>query len=365
MLTNLSTQKNSQIAFLKPTLTRNELKSVLETLILDGVDNGEAVRNYEKEFATAFDYQKALAVTSVTSAYHLAFLAAGAEEGSEVILPSTAPVSALDALGLTGATPVLTDIGRDSFHPTMEQIAEKMTARTRAIVLPYTFGSFQDFESLRDRIPSSDKKNIKFIEDISYMAGAEYQNHFAGGNADIAIVGLNPDMIMTIGKGAIVLTDQNTTYATMKDLRMHGGSRPYRMRFDYSITDYQAAMGMEQLSLLPTVLERRQKIGSLYLDAIRNSRLKTYFFSPGTDAFGTFPVLFETDMEHATRYFQSQGIEVRKIFGQDPLHVLLDLHGSEFPNTQRLQDRGLLLPLYPYLTKLNVERITSAIKGFY
>lgn len=358
-----SGKSRTLIPFSKPTLTRNELKSVLETLLHDGVENGQSVLEYEKEFAHALEYRKALAVTSLTSAYHLAFLSAGLDAESEIILPASAPIQALDAIGQTGAKIKLIDFAKDSFHPSVDAYTNAITENTRVVFLFYPFGSFKDYTQLRETLRS--QKQITVVEDISYIIGSEFQRRFVGADADIAIAGLHSDMMMTIGKGAMLMSDSKNLFATMKDLRMHGGSRPYRVRYDYAITDYQAAMGLEQLGLLNTVLERRKKIGQIYLDAMKQSQLSTFFFSPDSDAFGLFPVVFHGSMENAKRYFKSVGIETRDLYPQEPLHKILELPSSEYPNAQRLHERSLLLPLYPYLTKMNVERITTSLKGFF
>jgi dTDP-4-amino-4,6-dideoxygalactose transaminase len=117
------------------------------------------------------------------------------------------------------------------------------------------------------------------IEDISHVIGHEFDGRQAGSEADIAIAGLNEDHLMTIGKGAVVLTDSHNLFSIIKDLRVQGGNRPYRVRFDYAITDYQAAMGAEQLGIF-AIIERRRRMGVLYNEAIKNSRLKTFSTRP-------------------------------------------------------------------------------------
>lgn len=137
------------------------------------------------------------------------------------------------------------------------------------------------------------------------------------------------------------------------------------MRFDYAITDYQAAMGMEQLGNLAAIIERRRRIGVLYKEAIEKSRLKTYFTNAEADVCASFPVIAETDIEHTQRYFASLHIETRRIFPNGPLHQIMGLNTLDFPNAERLYQRSLLLPLYPMLNKPSVEKITAAIRGFY
>jgi perosamine synthetase len=366
----IQTNKRQPIQYLRPTLSRNELKSVLESLVLEEVSFGQGVVNFERAFARTFDFQHAAAVDSYTSAFHLALLAAEVTSEDEVLIPVTAPLSLIDAIHYIGARTVLVDIAKESFHCDLDKFYEAISEKTKVIFLPYSFGSYKDFGPLYERIDSAGlrkgkERKLRVIEDISSVIGHEFQGQQPGSQSDIAIAGLNEDHLMTIGKGAVVLTDSNNLFATIKDLRVQGGNRPYRIRFDYAITDYQAAMGLEQLGNLSAMIERRRRMGVLYKEAIAQSRLKSYFSAAEYDVCSGFPVICEADIEHIQRYFSSLQIETRRVFPNGPLHHIMGLSPMDFPNAERLFQRGLLLPLYPMLNKAAVEKITAAIRGFY
>lgn len=352
------------IAFHKPTLTKNELKSVMESLIQDEITYGQVVQNFEKEMASAFDFAKALSVQSLQSAYHLAFMSLQIEAGDEVLLPDNAPLAVLDAIGQLGAVPVPVDVDRENYHPAPAQIIEKINPKTKAVLIYYPYGSFRDYQPLYDYINEQKLKSVAVLEDISYIAGMEYNGNYVGSQGKIALVGLHQDMLMTIGKGAVLLTDSAKLYAMIKDLRYQGGTRPYRVRFDYTIADYQAAMALDQLSLLTSGLERRRKMGSIYREAVAQSSLQTWFYAPEIDCYTKFPVISEKPFEQTQRYFSSLNIEVHPTFEQAPLHQLIGLADADFPNSTRLYQRGVLLPLYPYLTRGHIDRISSAIRAF-
>ena len=364
-------KKSKGIVFNKPTLSKKELKSVLECMVQDEISFGKVAANLEKEFANAFDFQKALSAPSLTSAYHLAFLSLGFEKEDEIIVSASAPVAILDAISYVGANAVLVDLDQNSFHPSIESIQSKISKKTKSIILNYPFGSFFDYEPLREylqsgTLPKELRKQIKIIEDISYIAGIEHGGSYVGSHSDIAIIGLHSDMLMTTGKGAIILTDSRNIYGLARDLRMHNGNKPYRVRYDYTIPDYQAAMGIEQLSSLPQVIERRKAIGKKFLEAAQSSKyLDTYFKSTNLDAFGQFPIILKNSIENGMRYFNSLQIEIKRVNEVRPLHQLTGAGTTDFPNAEKLYQRGLLIPIYPYLTKANVERLIGALKGYY
>jgi len=357
------------IVFNRPTLSKQDIKSVMECLIQDEVGTGIIVQNYEKEFASVFEFKKAISAYSVTAAYHIALLSIGAVEGDQIIMSSISPLPALDALSQVKCEPVIIDVERDSFHPSDEAIIACINEKTRVVILSYPYGSFKDYSALRGKIESLNKgrsQQIIIMEDISYNIGTDFNGTYVGGHADIAIVGLNEDMLMTVGKGAMLLTDSKNIYTAARDLRVHGSDQPYRPRYDYSITSYQAAMGMEQLSQLSIVSARRKKIGEKYIEAIAGTnQLKSYFKTPVADLYASFPVISGKNLEYMERYFQSLNIETRRVVPFGPLHGMLGLPQSDFPNAQKLYERALLLPVYPHLTKGNIERIITAIRSFY
>ena len=365
-----SSQRTRSIQYSRPTLSRNELRSVLESLVMEEVSFGQGVLNFEKAYARTFDFQHAAALDAYTSAFHMALLALEIKGDDEVIAPVSSPLNLIDAINYTGARVVLVDLAKESFHADADVLFGAITERTKAVFLPYTFGAFKDYKPFYERLEAEglrkgkDRK-IRVIEDVSHVIGHEVNGRQAGSDADIAIAGLNEDHLMTIGKGAVVLTDSSNLFAVIKDLRVQGGNRPYRVRFDYAITDYQAAMGLEQLGNLAAIIERRRRMGVLYNEAIKNSRLKTFFNAPECDVCGSFPVIGDADIAHIQRYFSSLQIETRRVFPNGPLHHIMALNPLDFPNAERLHQRGLMLPLYPMLNKAAVEKITAAIRGFY
>lgn len=363
-------QRNRTIQYSRPTLSRNELRSVLESLVLEEVSFGQGVLDFEKTFARTFDFQHAAALDAYTSAFHMALLALEVKADDEIIAPVSAPLNLIDAINYTGARVVLVDLAKESFHADPDVLFAAITERTKAVFLPYTFGAYKDYRPFYERLEAEGlrkgkERKIRVIEDISHVIGHEFGGRQAGSEADIAIAGLNEDHLMTIGKGAVVLTDSHNLFSIIKDLRVQGGNRPYRVRFDYAITDYQAAMGLEQLGNLSAIIERRRRMGVLYNEAIKNSRLKTFFNAPDCDVCGSFPVIGDAEISHTQRYFSSLQIETRRVFPNGPLHHIMALNPLDFPNAERLHQRGLMLPLYPMLNKAAVEKITAAIRGFY
>ncbi|HPI24187.1 MAG TPA: DegT/DnrJ/EryC1/StrS family aminotransferase, partial [Spirochaetota bacterium] len=124
----------------KPTITRKELEGVLDCLINEDLLTGTTVKLFEGQASRHTGIKYALAVNSLTAAYHLAFKALEIAPGDEIIIPSYFDIAPLSAADLIGATPVLVDIEQGALAPSTSQIKEKITEKTKAIVFGHTFG---------------------------------------------------------------------------------------------------------------------------------------------------------------------------------------------------------------------------------
>jgi len=128
--------------------------------------------------------------------------------------------------------------------------------------------------------------------------------------------------------------------------------------------DFQAAIGIEQISKLGHIIDRKRKIAQVYLQALLSTGHETFFKNVGEDQFNRFPVIIKKSSDEVERYFKSLLIGTEKP-SHEPIYKLLELSGSEFPNAERIFQRGHCMPIYPNLTRDNVSRIANSLKGLY
>ena len=121
-------------------------------------------------------------------------------------------------------------------------------------------------------------------------------------------------------------------------------------------------MGLEQIAQQAQNMDRRKKIGSKYLESCRKSGIETYFKGQGKDSFAAFAILCPESNQKTMRQFKSMGIETKNLFEHEGLHNLLQLDSSEFRNTERIIVKGLLLPLYPLLSRVHIDRVIKGIQ---
>lgn len=337
----------------KPTITRKELEGVLDCLINDDLESGETVRTFEAALAKIPGFRFSLAVNSLAAAYHLAYRALEITTEHEIIIPSFCTHHPLSALQLCGGTPVLVDIEEQSLFPSIEAIKSRITDKTRAVVVQHLFGYRFPVEGFRDM-------GIPVIEDISHVIGTDHEEVPAGRDAAFAVASFDPTGIITTGNGGIVMTNNSRHFSLMRDLR---GASDSHVNFDYTMTDFQAAMGTSQLLKLNNLIARRRDIARLYHDALKTTEHRTLFQFNDSFAYQTFPVVFSTSSERVDQYWKKARIEVNRPLPA-PLHTLLGHSGLQYPQSDRLAKKMYSVPLYPTLTKKEIEKIARALAGF-
>ena len=363
----------------RPTLSKRELESVLDCLIAEQLGQGQVTRRFERSFGNAFFYPNALALNSPMAAYHIAFLSLDLQAGDHVILSALSSAPAFDAALQVGANIHLLDLEPDSFHPRekallalVNKLVSKPKSRAKAkspdkregrvlyvadhsmgAPLPYSLSPIkaagalvvEDFTAL----PTLDQLEAEKEKETKYQS-------------DFGICGLSEYDLLTTGNGAMLVSMDANLYKKAYALRYGTNRRPNQIAYDYRLEDFQAAMGLVQLSQLGMNLARRKKIASHYLESLSRTKHESYFKNPALDCYLRFPVIFHSDSAKAKRYFRSLQIGVSAIT-ETPLHHLLGLPPLEFPNTERLFRRSLCLPLYPSLNAGSVERVSSALRG--
>jgi len=337
----------------KPTITRKELEKVLDCMINNELTTGGTVKNLELSIADMCGFKYSLATNSITSAYHLIFSALQIDENSEIIMPSFIDQSPLSALSYSRGKAILVDNDENSPFPSIEEIKSKINKNTKAIIINHTFGFHMNPEPLQNL-------NIPIIENISNVIGTDNNELPVGKNSTFAILSFSPSMIITTGNGGMVLTNHSKYFSSMRDLR---GRYADRLNLDYTMTDLQGAMGVSQMTKLKSLLKRRREIGKIYSDAIKLTPHKPLMHYNENFTYQSFPLIFDASNEKTLKFWKKNGIEIFRPL-EFPLHVLLNMRGLDYPNTDRLSKKLLAIPLYPTLTKKEIEKITKTLSSF-
>ncbi len=339
----------------KPTITRKELEGVLDSLMHDELGCGITVKTFENKFSELFGIKYCLAVNSLTAAYHLAFRSLEIGPGDEVIISSYFNAAPMSALSLTGGTPVVVDIDEGSFVPSEALIKEKITEKTKAIVYGQMLGFLSDPSFLKEI-------KIPVVEDISYSIGADITEPSHAPVGAIMVASFAPSMMITTGNGGMVMTANSRYYSSMKELRGDSENGDH-LNYEYAMTDFQSAMGISQLHRLAPFVKRRREIARAYYDAIKITPHKTVYAYSDAFVYQAFPVIFDAPIERIEKYWKKAAIEIYRPVRQ-PLHALLGLKAMDYPNSDRLSKKLFSLPIFPSLSKREIDKIARALANF-
>lgn len=368
-----------------PVTGQEEWEATREPLMNGWLTSGPKVREFEQIFAERHQVKYAMAVTSATTALHLALVALEVGQGDEVIVPAFTWVSTANVVLYCGAKVVFVDVDPKTFNLDPKDLKRRITPQTKAIIPVHLFGLCADMDEIK-RIAG----DIPLIEDGACAAGAGYKGKPAGSLGTIGCFSFHPRKSITTGEGGMITTNDDRLAEVMSMLRNHGasiseeqrhhGPRPYilpdfnMMGFNYRMTDLQGAVGVVQIKKLDTFIDEREKWATWYTDQLKDiSWLQTPRFGAeykhGWQSFVTFvdeskaPCSRNEIMEK----LQQKGIATRP--GTHAVHMLnyykdkYQLNPSDFPGAQAANDFSMSIPLHNRMEKEDYEYVVEVLKS--
>ncbi len=336
----------------KPTVSLADA-NVVKALIQKGaLAQGKEVASFEKEMARFLGRKEGVAVSSGTVALHLALMGLGIQEGDEVMLPSYVCSSLLLAVNYVGAKPVLIDIDPDTFLFDPDEIKRKKTRKTKALILIHPFGHPLD-ASLYTSF------GFPIIEDVATSLGARLKNKRVGGAGKITICSFYATKMMTTGEGGMLLCDSPSLAKKFRSWRSYDEKKKWEIAFNYKMTDFQAAMGRNQLKQLPSFLKQRNKISEKYKKAFSSLEKISLplTFPSAHSAYHRFVIRVPNASKLIQKLNQS-GIQARSPIYK-PLHQYLNKKG--FIGSDILMKELVSLPIYPLLSLADQKKIIHAV----
>jgi len=265
----------------RPHLGEEEVSAAGRAILSGWVTQGPEVAAFEREFAEYVSAPHAVAVSSCTTALHLALLAVGVHSGYEVITVSHSYIATANSIRYCGALPVFVDIDPATFNIDPAKIESAISDRTRAILCVHQIGMPCDLKSI---LQIARKHNLAVIEDAACAVGSEILweqtwEKIGKPHGDIACFSFHPRKLLTTGDGGMLITRDAGVDRKLRLWRQHGMSTPDTVRhsspkvvfesypelgFNYRLTDIQAAVGREQLKRLPGAVARRRQLAARY-----------------------------------------------------------------------------------------------------
>ena len=345
----MKNQDNQNLEFIphsRPTLGADEIKAVSEVIASGQIAEANVVKAFENAFARKIGVKYAVATSSGTAALHLTLLAMGTGENSEVIIPSYVCTALLNAINYVGATPVLAEIDAETCNLDADDVKKRITPKTRAIIVPHMFGLAADLDGLLEL-------DVPVIEDCAQSVGACYRRKPLGTFGAASVFSFYATKVMTSGEGGMVVSNSRKIAEIADDLKSYDKRDSYKTRFNYKMTEIQAALGLNQLAQLDTFIARRRSIARSYIDAFKSLEIKLPREDPD-HIYYRFITRMDTDTDRIKLMLSEKGVGCdRPIYL--PLHRFLKING--YPVTEQVWEKSLSIPIYPSLTPKEVDRV--------
>ncbi|MCK6554554.1 DegT/DnrJ/EryC1/StrS family aminotransferase [Candidatus Binatia bacterium] len=345
------------------------------------ITQGPKVAEFERAMAAACEARHAVAVSSCTTALHLALLCAGVGYGDEVIVPSLSFIATANAVVHAGGVPVFAEVDESTFNLDIEDARARITPRTKAIVLVHQLGLPADIDGFSDL---TRRHGLQLIEDAACAIGSRYRGAAIGSHSELVCFSFHPRKIVTTGDGGMIATSSERHAARLRLLRHHGMSVPDTVRhaaatvvresylevgYNYRMTDLQAAVGIEQLKRLPAMLARRRALAARYDRAfLAHPIIETPAACPdGEWNVQSYAVRLRNydgaSRDTVMRRLLDRGIASRggvMTAHREPAYAARG--ALSLPRSEAASDRALILPLYAGLTEQEQDEVIEALQ---
>jgi UDP-4-amino-4,6-dideoxy-N-acetyl-beta-L-altrosamine transaminase len=379
----------------RQTIDEADIAAVNSALADPLITQGPRVESFERAFSEYVGARHAVAFANGTAALHAAAHAAGLGPGDELLTTPLSFIASANCALFLGARPRFCDIDPDSANLDLQSaLRHGLPQQAKACVAVSMAGLPIDLEPLQE----ARREGLVVIEDASHALGARRAGLPVGGDgaADMTTFSFHPVKAITSGEGGMVSTDDDVLAGALRSFRTHGISRDEHkhdgtrdeheqdvmrggwhydidsLGFNYRITDFQCALGEQQLTRLDEFIAARRKIADRYrelLGEIRQLRLPAAAGKPGTGhAYHLFVVRFREGASRrraAYEHLRARGIGVQLHYIPIPVHGLYRSLGytmEGLPATQAYYEEALSLPIFPAMTDEDVQRVTRELR---
>lgn len=366
----------------EPFLGQSEIDNVLECVRSGWVSSsGSFLQKFEQQWADYCGRQFGIAVSNGTAALQLAVLALDLKPGDEVILPTFTIISCATALVYSGATPVLVDSDPKTWCMDVDQVRDRITSKTKAILPVHIYGHPVDMDPLLD---IAEQNGLAIVEDAAEAHGAQYLSKRSGSASwircgsfgEMSCFSFYANKLITTGEGGMILTDDAALAEKARSLSNLCFQPPRRfyhenLGFNYRLTNLQAALGLSQIQRMEEIIQRKRAIAASYSERLKDiaqlqlpceeNWARSVYWMYGI-------VLSDSISMDAAEFadaLRKRGVETRPFFlgmHEQPVFQRRGLFsGEKYPVAERLARRGLYLPSGLGLKEDQITSVCDAI----
>jgi|YNPMSStandDraft_1061717.scaffolds.fasta_scaffold00632_9 dTDP-4-amino-4,6-dideoxygalactose transaminase len=332
--------------------------------------DGAEIKEFETLISSYCNRKYAVTVSSCSDALYFSLLSLNIGFDDEVLLPSFSFIATLNSVLRTGATPVFLDVDNINFTISLEEIKQKRTAKTKALILVPLFGLSYDYTEIELWCK---KENIFVIEDAAQAIGTMYNGKPSGSWGELSCLSFDPSKIIhAFGTGGAILTNNEQLYYKLKRIRYQGKEKDdfIEKGFNSRISTLQAKLLLWQMDNIEKIVEKRQKIAQKYFSELAEIN-KLSFPVINSKVFPTYHkfVIFSRQRDKLKSYLQQNGIQTfihyPKLLFEYSLMKDCFYKAENIAQANDLCKKVLSLPLYPELTEEEIQFICKIIKSFY
>jgi len=367
----------------RQSIDEDDIQAVVDVLRSDWLTTGPKVGEFEEVFAERVGRKYAVSFSSGTAALHGAAFAAGLKPGDEAITTPLTFAATANCVLYQGARPVFADVCNDTLSIDPDEVARRITPKTRA-VLPVDYaGHPADLDPI---VELAKKRGLIVIEDACHALGAEHQGRKAGSVGDMAVFSFHPVKHVATGEGGMVVTDRPELAEALRRFRNHGISSDARDRqtagqwhyemvllgYNYRLTDIACALGVSQLNKLEGNLRRRRQIAARYTAAfgVLPGVIPPVVRTGVNPAWHLYPIRVDQTELKAGRAEIFRALRAENI-GVNVHYIPVHLHpyyrnefgyrGGEFPIAESAYEQLISLPMFHGMTDQDVEDVIAAV----
>ncbi len=365
----------------EPLLNGNEKDYLIKCIDTGWISSeGPFVSEFEQKFSSAIGREYGIAVSSGSAALDIAVKAVGINPGDEVIVPTFTIISCVASIIRAGAMPVLVDCDPLTFNMNVEQVADKISEKTKAILAVHIYGLPVDMDPILD---IAKQKGLKVIEDAAEMHGQDYKGILCGNFGDISVFSFYPNKHLTTGEGGMLLTGDEEIAERCKSYRNLCFNAEKRFVHDelgwnYRMTNLQAALGVAQLEQLDNFVVKKREIGQKYnqlLGSAKGIQIPVQETKYAKNIYWVYSIMLEEELglsaEEVMIMLGKRGVGTRPFFWpmhmQPVFHKMGLFHGEKYPEAEKASARGFYLPSGMALTneqiKYSAKELCEVLNG--
>lgn len=362
----------------RPSIGEEELAEIEKVFATGWLGLGSTVFEFENQVKQYLGAENVIAVNTGTSALHIALDGFGITAGDEVIVPSLTFCADIQAITALGAAPVFCEVDPDTLNVDPNDIRERITPRTRAIMPVHYRGQVCDMDALLD---IAGQHNLIVIEDAAHAFGSSYKGQKVGSFGHAACFSFDPIKNLTCGEGGAVVLQDNDIAEQIRRKRILGIDKDtwhrYRNQrtwfyevttqgYRYHMSNINAAIGLAQLKKLDRFLDRKRALVASYNQKLADLT-DIQVIDMDLDQTAPFTYIIKVlngRRDQAIPFLAERGVGAGVHYIANHIQPFFAPYAEPMPVTEKLWKQILTLPLHAEMTEADVDTVVSALTDF-